>query len=488
MSMQEDCWIGYAPRVLIRPGAGENPEAARYRKMWKNGDYRTVSPGEELAMYFLAQAKPPQHTECIDFGCGTGRGAYILGLFGKLRVTMVDFADNCLDPEVAGVVAKQPTRMSFVVADLAKGVPVTAPYGFCTDVMEHIPQELVPVVLQNIFRAAHHVFFAIATIPDVMGGEDGPLHLTVQPMEWWEDQIRKAGATVHWAHRQDDGFSLYCSAWEDVDALLKDKHGKLNTDESVIDQNVAANVKAGWQHAQPFDRQDREVVLLAGGPSLADHIDEIKALRSEGAALITTNGAYNWALAQGMRPSMQVVVDAREFNARFTRPVSPDCLYMMASQVHPTTLEGLPHERTFLWHTAVTYENELLIREHHRGYYFPVPGGSTVVLRAIPLLRMCGFWRIHIFGFDSCVLKPTLGHHAYMQPENDDEPLFPVVVGGRQFFCTPWMISQASEFKGLCKSLGDEIELNVVGDGLIAHIIATGADIALLHEAEESVS
>jgi hypothetical protein len=165
--------------------------------------------------------------------------------------------------------------------------------------------------------------------------------------------------------------------------------------------------------------------------------------------------------------------------------VIPDCLYLMASQVHPKTLQGLPHERTFLWHSGVSLENEALIREK-TGSFYPDPGGSTVALRAIPLLRMLGFWRAHIFGMDSCVWRKSADHHAYPQPENDDEAVFPVACGGRQFYCSPWHISQASEFRSLVRMLGDEVELEVYGDGLIAHIIQTGSDIALLKELEEA--
>jgi hypothetical protein len=160
------------------------------------------------------------------------------------------------------------------------------------------------------------------------------------------------------------------------------------------------------------------------------------------------------------------------------------------------------------------------------GCCYYVPGGSTVMLRAIPLLRMLGFWRLHLFGFDSCVDREVprwrlrrigskawqrdevtgalleydteeeakaasagvcdvwavLAHHAYVQEENEDEPLFPVECGGRQYWCTPWMVSQASEFRGLVRSLGDEVELAVYGDGLIAQIVKTGASFSTVEE------
>jgi hypothetical protein len=208
---------------------------------------------------------------------------------------------------------------------------------------------------------------------------------------------------------------------------------------------------------------------------MPDHLDEIRELRSNGAALVTCNGAYHWAIENNLSISAQIVLDARPFNARFTKPVLDDCRYLIASQAHPATLEGLPRERTYLWHSGISEKAEAVAKEC--GHFFPIPGGSTIVLRAFALLRMLGYWRFHVFGFDSCVRNGGT-HHAYAQPENDHEVMVPLECGGRTFNCSPWMVSQASEFRGLVKFLGDEVEMKVYGDGLIAHMIQTGADLA----------
>jgi hypothetical protein len=154
-------------------------------------------------------------------------------------------------------------------------------------------------------------------------------------------------------------------------------------------------------------------------------------------------------------------------------------------------LEGLPQERVFLWHTAVDTIRDLLDAE--REFWIGTPGGSTVLLRAIPLLRMMGFKKFHLYGCDSCILdfneetavsEPVAVqaakylHHAYSQPENDGVPVIPVIVQGRTFYCHPWMISQAQEFMDLIKVFGNEIELNVKGNGLLAWILESGAKLA----------
>jgi SAM-dependent methyltransferase len=462
---------GMPPTVLIKP---TNPEREKYRRMWDRPEYRRVAPGEIAATAFLTQARLRHDVEVLDFGCGTGRGAMMIAALGGAKVKMLDFADNCLDPEVRQALETQNGRLTFAVCDLTRPIPHKAAYGYCTDVMEHIPPEDVLKVLRNILLAAEHVFFQIACVPDELGALIGePLHLTVQPPAWWIQQLTGLGAVVHWTASDEQTVMVYCSAWGEAKEIIS--MGKVNVGETVADAHVRQNVLDGWAHAQPHDKQDREVVLLAGGPSLNDHVREVFEMRAAGAALVTVNGAYEWALDHGLVPSLQIMLDAREFNSRFVRRAHSTCKYMMASQCHPGTLAGLPRDRTWLWHSGVSETNEALIREK-TGHFFPIPGGSTVVLRAIPLLRMLGFAKVHIFGFDSCVLPEA--HHAYAQAENDGEITVPVTCGGKVFDCTPWMMSQAAEFRDLVRFLGDEVELAVYGKGLIAHMIQYGAELA----------
>lgn len=463
---------GYAPTVRVNTAV--NPEQARYERMWEHEEYRARAPGERLAYQFLTQVKPERDATMIDFGCGTGRGALMLALLAGLKVTMVDFAENCLDPEIRLAVASQGDRLAFVHGDVTKPLAVSAKYGYCTDVMEHLREEDVPFALRNILSCAKHVFFNIAQYEEPHGEkyEIGQLHLTVKPASWWVKQFKEAGAEIHWLN--DDGIELsaYVSAWRDASKVIE---GNVNVPYEVLEKQIRQNIEAGYRMAMPHAKQDRHVVVLAGGPSLSDHLDDIRRLREEGAALVTMNGSYHWALDNGLSPSVQIVVDAREHNARFTRPLCEGTKYLLASQVHPSAFEGLPKESVFLWHSGITDEYADLVREKY-GEYWPVPGGSTVMLRALPLLRMLGMWRFHIFGFDSCVSGDR--HHAYQQSENDGEPLMPAEVGGRMFMAHPWMLSQASEFRALSRMLGDEVELEVYGDGLIAHMIKTGASLS----------
>ena len=74
-----------------------------------------------------------------------------------------------------------------------------APFGFCTDVMEHIPTEDVGLVVGNIMEACDEVFFQISTQPDVFGKMIGQsLHHTVQNHRWWSRRFKQMGFEIAW--------------------------------------------------------------------------------------------------------------------------------------------------------------------------------------------------------------------------------------------------------------------------------------------------
>lgn len=478
-------------------------EQEKYEAMWSRPEYRRCVPGAQVAEQFLRLAQPVSGSTVLDFGCGTGEGALMIAILSDalyrqpVKVLMLDFARNCLDEDVRNALVTQAHALEFVQHDLTQPVPTTAPTGFCTDVMEHIPPEQVDLVLQNILHAAQHVFFQISCVDDSCGVLIGEkLHLSVHPPAWWKAKFEDLKCTIHYWNEAADGAwcIAYVTAWATGQEIVD--VGELNIEEEAIRANVRTNLDAGWQQVRPYEPQHTEVMILGGGPSLNDQLDTIRQMRDAGAKLVTLNGAYHWAIEHGLPVSAQIVVDARPFNARFTHPVQDRTLYLIGSQCDPSVLEGLPKERTFLWHTTAEAIRDIL-EEKCPGEWFGVPGGCTVLLRAIPLLKMLGYRKFHLFGCDSCTteverINEASGnsvfaheHHAYVQPENDGVPLYPAIVGNRTFHCTAWQIAQATEFMSLIRVMGDLFELEVHGEGLLAWILQHGAQLDIETEARE---
>lgn len=464
MRTEDTFWKGYQPKVTQETG---NSEVFKYGKMWDIPAYRVVSPGEDLIPLFLMHANPPKNSQIIDFGCGTGRASLTLHGLGY-KVLMIDFARNCLDDQVKEVIGDK-----FIKADLEKKSPVVSEYGLCCDVMEHIPPDKLDTVLANILMASRNVFFSISTKEDNAGeliGED--LHLSVHPYSWWYEKFKANDVTIHWSKECSNASLFYVSAWQNGQAVVDS--GELNESDDNIIENVKANTKGEWIQVTPCFTSDAECLILGGGPSLPNHLEEIKQRRAEGAKIITLNGTYNWAIENGLTPSAQIMVDARPFNSRFVKPVVDLCKYLISSQCHPSVFEGLPPDRTYIWHTGCELISDVL--QENYGVYWPVSGGSTVLLRAIPLMRMLGYSKFHLYGCDSCLVGDS--HHAYEQKENDGAVILPVSLGGKIFQCMPWMAAQATEFISLIQSLGDEIELEVYGEGLLAWILEHAAQLA----------
>lgn len=166
-------------------------ERDKYRRMWAHPLYRQFSPGEAVMPQFMERCAPESGCKIVDFGCGSGRATQELQANG-FKVLGVDFVTGCLDEGV---------RIPFCLANLwALPANVSGDWGYCCDVMEHIPTERVNDVLRNIASASKiGAFFNISFVGDKCGVMVGEvLHNTVKPPEWWRENLRKHFAAVEY--------------------------------------------------------------------------------------------------------------------------------------------------------------------------------------------------------------------------------------------------------------------------------------------------
>jgi hypothetical protein len=189
-------WKSYRSRQkgIVFGKTLEESEAEKYERMWRNPDYRKVAPGEHFVDFFQIACKPGKDDFVIDFGCGTGRAAKALRTAG-FRVLGVDFAPNCLDRDA---------DIDFAIYNLWD-LPedMRCDWGYCCDVMEHIPTDKVDGVLKNIAQSCRKgCFFNISMEPDSFSvGSSDKLHLTVMPVEWWITMLEKHfGDTIHYIY------------------------------------------------------------------------------------------------------------------------------------------------------------------------------------------------------------------------------------------------------------------------------------------------
>lgn len=182
-------------------------ERDKYRRMWERKEYRRHSPGAEAAKQAMKQMKAGQTV--YDLGCGTGRAGEYFKKYG-MDVVLVDFAPNA--PE---------SDLPFIDACLwAMNLP-QRDWGFCADVMEHIPPEHVDAALACIYASCARVYFQIHCHQDGCGKLIGEtLHLTVQEPSWWIEKLR------HYFVLEGYGKSLHrVEVWGSRLQSLENTHG-----------------------------------------------------------------------------------------------------------------------------------------------------------------------------------------------------------------------------------------------------------------------
>lgn len=162
-------------------------EQAKYEAMWSLPVYRDLAPGEDHVRHMIALLSCYPGDTILDFGTGTGRAAQQLQDMGY-AVTGLDLAENCLDSGI---------DIPLVHACLWSMPDITAKWGLCTDVMEHIPPEKVDEVLSGIAVRTDACYFAISVVHDNLGQLIGEtLHMTVRSADWWHDTLKKYWADV----------------------------------------------------------------------------------------------------------------------------------------------------------------------------------------------------------------------------------------------------------------------------------------------------
>jgi len=158
-------------------------ERKKYEKAWNTEGYDEFSPGEYYTDLFGEISKCRPRGRLADLGCGSGRAAQVLKDKFDLSVDLYDITKEGLEVD-----------LPFRTQILWKKLPKTYDYGFCCDVMEHIPMEYTMLTIQSMLSSCTEIFFSICLVPDSFGEKVGlPLHMTVMPYTWWRDRLSSFG-------------------------------------------------------------------------------------------------------------------------------------------------------------------------------------------------------------------------------------------------------------------------------------------------------
>jgi len=240
-----------------------------------------------------------------------------------------------------------------------------------------------------------------------------------------------------------------------------------NTSDDVLRRNIGTNSALPLDWVQFENAHECPAILVGGGPSVADNLDEIRLLVEGGATVFAMNAASKFLHEHGIAVNYQVIADAKQETSTLV-----DCNashLLIASQVDPSTLAAAisSGSRVALWHLAIDDMDDLFPEDKvKRGGYALVGGGASVGNSALCLAYVLGYREIHCFGYDSSHRGDE--SHAYSQPMNKFIPAVEVEWAGKTYRSSVAMKAQAEKFQITAQALNQEgCEVVVHGDGLL---------------------
>lgn len=239
------------------------------------------------------------------------------------------------------------------------------------------------------------------------------------------------------------------------------------------------NIKRPLPQLRMSPPREEELLIIGGGPSIDDFVDEIKERVEGGAKVMVLNGAHDWAAENDITRHFAVTLDMQPTTTRFYQKPNKNVVYLLSSAIHPDVFDLLEGYKVYMFHCAGMISRETTLKRYYFNRCKPaiIEGSGTVGTRAPMVAWMLGFRKFHLYGFDSCIIDTK--HHAYPQDLNDDNSLEEVTVGDRKFLCQGWMVDQVAGFLPVIKHRGHLFQLQVHGDGLLAYIMEFFANKAI---------
>lgn len=236
---------------------------------------------------------------------------------------------------------------------------------------------------------------------------------------------------------------------------------------------ICANIKENMSQIRVWatitQPTDQDIVICAAGPSLPDHIEEIRERQKNGAKVIAVKHAIDTLKMYKIKPWGVVLLDPRAHVEGFVKAPDPDVIYFVASMCDPSVVKTLNQHKCKVvgYHALVNAgETKLLLPAE-----LPVGGGSATSTRAIGLFGdMFGYKNFHLYGYDLCYYqKPDMNVMGENGPRYIEINLGTHTYGNKYITRTFWtegqFLAQSNELKALYKDRKD-LNIKIYGDGI----------------------
>ena len=236
--------------------------------------------------------------------------------------------------------------------------------------------------------------------------------------------------------------------------------------------NMRYNVKSPYGYLPDMSvwkkHKNIPIALIGGGPSLKDHLEE---LRNFSGPTVACGSTHDFLVENGIIPTYSVICDPDPITANYLSKPRDNIQYLLATQCHPLVFEKLKGFAIWLWHCYNDDEKGYNEIDPDFKLHGAVGGGCTVGLRAINIAIMMGYKDIHFYGYDSSV-RVNDSHHAYDFSTKDEQlgQMYEVKLAETDecfYTCAGYHLAQARQFVDFYGMYKDVFNPTFHGDGLL---------------------
>ena len=282
--------------------------------------------------------------------------------------------------------------------------------------------------------------------------------------------------------------------WYAKHGVSPDADGYLNTlpegeaplnDDGIIEQVRANALRDDVPNLRGALYQQATMVFVAGGPSLSQFVEDIRAKCADPAYdVFTSNKTCQWMLVNGMRPQYHVIIDPMERKKADLEYDADDVTMVLGLQCHPAVFDEAKARgrKTLKFLAASTTRKNAQVSDaeaaqaavtRNNPELIAIGGGSMAGTRMIYLAAALGYRRLEFYGLDGCsVMLPNGVVNNYAYPKPRGEVIIEVeAANGRKFHSTVSLARQADELVKLLENLPG-LDVVIHGDSFMANQLA----------------
>lgn len=245
-------------------------------------------------------------------------------------------------------------------------------------------------------------------------------------------------------------------------------------------ENIRTNVSAGgYVPLFSLEYDKRTFVMVCGGPSLEDHLEEVreKASQPDKYLVVCSNMTGGYLLEQGITPHVHFILDPQNKKKFDVAKAHQYTQYWINAACDPEVFETLKQQDITPYIFLADFDAEGKAIKTVKESLPPgvlgmmaIQGGTMAGLRAINLADALGFRSLEYYGFDATVQVKDGKARPYAYEKKRGEAIIEIECDrcSEKFDTTLIFQKQVNEFIAWQKNM-PWMQIKIIGGGLIAH-------------------